>query len=53
MLSEGVPPPLGCREVTSHAGFMGLTGGARLPEGAAPGGIHSAIRVPGRSLHAP
>ena len=30
-----------------HAGFMGLTGGARLPEGAAPGGTHAAVRAPG------
>ena len=50
MLSEGVPPPLGCRELSRHAGFMGLTGEPgreRTGEGASPGGIHAALRAPG------
>ena len=41
MLSGGVPPPLGCRELSRHAGFMGLTGepgGDRgRPGGSGPG----------------
>ena len=37
----------GALTVAVRLDFMGVTGGARLPEGAAPGGTHAAVRAPG------
>ena len=48
MLSEGVPTPLGCRELTSHAGFMGSTHPVfRAPEWSnTPLDAHESLRAP-------